>query len=385
MTAAFATAARRRVRDTSGTRPLRVTFVTWRDLVHPQAGGSEVLIDRLANGCVERGHEVNLICGGPVGRHAYRVHDLGGEFEQYVRAPVAYRRRFRDTDVIVDVENGVPFFSPLWSGAPVVCLVHHVHGPQWRMRFNRAVAAVGWALERRAMPLVYRRARFIAMSPSTAAALQQIGVPERSINVLVNGVDIPSSNGDVRSPEPLFVALGRLVPHKRLDLLLRAWDRIRPQVGGRLVIAGGGPELERLRAIAGPGAEVVGPVSEAEKLRLLSRAWLLVHPAMHEGWGIVVMEAAAHATPTLAFDVPGVRDAVRRDVTGVLVDDEDAFVARWIELARDAPRREELGEAALARAHDFSWSRTVERFDEILRAAAGRRCRQPAKFDRRSS
>ncbi|MBV9194492.1 MAG: glycosyltransferase family 4 protein [Solirubrobacterales bacterium] len=360
--------------SSSGTdRPLRVTFLTWRDLAHPQAGGSEVLIDRLAQGCVERGHDVTLMCGGPLARHPYRAHDLGGEFGQYLRAPLAYARHARGADVIVDVENGVPFFSPLWSRAPVVCLVHHVHGPQWRLRFNRAVAAVGWALERRAMPVVYRRAPFIAMSPSTAAALGQIGVPQRSITVMVNGVDIPAQNGHVRSPEPLFVALGRLVAHKRLDLLLRAWERVRPRVGGRLVIAGAGPELARLQATAGPGAEVLGPVSEAEKRRLLSSAWLLVHPAMHEGWGIVVMEAAAHATPTLAFDVAGVRDAVVRDVTGVLVDDEDALVRRWLELAGDGERREQLGQAALARAREFSWAQTVDRFDALVRAAAAPR------------
>src|ERR1700722_6440808 len=134
-------------------RSLRVTFVSWRDLAHAQAGGSEVLVDRLALGCMERGHDVTLMCGGPVGRRPYRVHSLGGRFAQYLRAPLAYVRNFRDADVVVDVENGVPFFSPIWRRGPVLCLVHHVHGPQWRLHFNRVVAQVGWALERWAMPL----------------------------------------------------------------------------------------------------------------------------------------------------------------------------------------------------------------------------------------
>lgn len=352
-------------------RPLRVTFLTWRDLAHPQAGGSEVLVDRLAVGCVERGHDVTVMCGGPVAPRPYRVHDLGHEFGQYLRAPLAYARHFRDTDVLVDVENGIPFFSPLWRRAPILCLVHHVHGPQWRLRFNRAVAAFGWTLERRAMPLAYRRAPFIAMSPSTADGLRELGVPGSSIHVMVNGVDLPAGDRPRRSAEPLFLALGRLVPHKRVDLLLRVWEQVRERVGGRLVIAGDGPELERLRRLAGPGAHVVGAVSDAEKLRLLGSAWLLVHPAMHEGWGIVVMEAAAHATPTLAFDVPGVRDAVQQDVTGVLVREEASLARRWVQLAGDPPWREQLGRAARARAHDFGWNRTIERFEALLRDAAG--------------
>ena len=354
-------------------RPLKITFLSWRDLAHPQAGGSEVLVNRLATACVQRGHDVALLCGGPVAERPYAVRDIGGEFGQYVRAPLAYHRHRRDSDVIVDVENGVPFFAPLWSRAPVICLVHHVHGPQWRLRFNDAIAAVGWTLESRLMPRAYRRSPFIAMSPSTADGLRQIGVRERAINVMINGVDIAPDAGRARSPEPLFLALGRLVPHKRIDLLLRAWERVRPHTGGRLVVAGDGPELERLRSLAGEGAELRGAIPEDEKARLLSEAWLLVHPAMHEGWGIVVMEAAAHGTPTLAFDVPGVRDAVERGVTGALADDEDGFVRAWLALAADEQRRNAMGRAALARAHAFSWSATTERFDAILHSVVSMR------------
>lgn len=347
-------------------RPLRIAFLSWRDLANEQAGGSEVLIDRLAAGCVERGHDVALLCGGPVGKRPYRVHDLGGRFSQYARAPLVYARHFRDADVLVDVENGIPFFSPIWARAPVVCLVHHVHGPQWRLHFNRVVAEVGWALERRAMPALYRRAPFIAMSPSTADALERIGVARDSIDVIINGVDLPRDWSRQRTGQPLFLALGRLVAHKRLDLLLGVWERVRPHIGGRLVIAGGGPELERLRALAGPGAEVVGPVSEEEKQRLLASARLLVHPALHEGWGIVVMEAAAHATPALGFDVPGVRDAIVPGVTGVLVNDEHELAGRWAELARDDARRAALGDAARSRAEELGWANTVGRFESLL-------------------
>jgi glycosyltransferase involved in cell wall biosynthesis len=308
------------------------------------------------------------MCGGPVGHRAYDVLDLGGEFSQYVRAPLTYHRRVGTSDVIVDVQNGVPFFSTLWTRSPVVCRVHHVHGPQWRLRFSRGIAEVGWALERWAMPLAYRGRPFIAMSPSTALSLGSIGVAPASINVMLNGVDTLPEGAVHRSSEPLFVALGRLVPHKRVDLLLGAWEHVRPHTGGRLVIAGGGPELERLRALAGPGTEVRGAVSEAEKAELLGSAWLLVHGAMHEGWGIVVMEAAAHGTPTLAFDVPGVRDAVAADRTGVLVDDEAELVRQWIALAADPGRRAELGHAAQIRSRDFGWERTIDRFEGLLRA-----------------
>ena len=297
------------------------------------------------------------------------VEDLGGEFTQYLRAPIAYARKMRDRDVLVDVSNGIPFFAPLWRRRPVVCLVHHIHAAQWRLRFAPPVSSVGWALERRGVPLVYRRARFIAVSPSTAVGLEGLGIPDERISIVHNGAEPPAGPPLPESETPLFLALGRLVPHKRLDLLIRMWEWVRPQVGGRLVIAGDGPERARLQALAGPGVELLGAVSNAERDRLLQEAWVLVHPALHEGWGIVVIEAGAAGTPALGFDVPGVRDAIVADRTGVLVKDEDEFAAGWIRLAGDAAERRRLGDESRNRAADFTWERSVDRFLDVLRLA----------------
>ena len=130
----------------------RIAFVSWRDLAHPQAGGSEVLTDHLATACLERGHQVGLMCGSPTAPRGYEVVPLGGAYGQYLRAPIVHARRFRDWDVLVDIDNGIPFFSPLWRRGPIVCLVHHLSAEQWRLRFPRPVAAFGRTLEDRAMP-----------------------------------------------------------------------------------------------------------------------------------------------------------------------------------------------------------------------------------------
>ena len=151
--------------------PVRIVFTSWRDLAHPQAGGSEYVLDRLASGLVARGHRVTLLAGGPVAERAYDVVDTGGRFSQYVRTPWTFLRRQRRTEVVVDVENGIPFFAPLWHRGPVVCLVHHVHHDQWNLYFPRPVARIGRFLEVSVMPLIFRRCLFVAVSPSTASDL----------------------------------------------------------------------------------------------------------------------------------------------------------------------------------------------------------------------
>ena len=71
---------------------MRIVFVSWRDLAHPQAGGSEVVVDHLARGLAERGHDVVLLAGGPVTDHPYRVRATGGTYSQNLVAPLQYLR-----------------------------------------------------------------------------------------------------------------------------------------------------------------------------------------------------------------------------------------------------------------------------------------------------
>jgi len=369
---------------------MRITFIAGRDLAHPRAGGSEMLVDQLALGLVARGHQVSLVCGGRTGERGYDVVPNGGDLSQFLRAPLTVRRHAARVgayggpgagdgsgnnsgiDVVVEVCNGLPYLTPLWWRGPVVCLVNHVHADLWPVRYRPPVSVAGRYAETVVMPRVHRGNLFVAVSPSTARELEGIGVDPDRIRIVLNGVDRPA---DVlaESGEPLFVAFGRLADYKRLDLLLRLWDRVRPVTGGRLAIAGDGPERERLEDMAGPGVEFTGRLSERDKHALLCRAWLLLHPAQIEGWGLVITEAAVRATPAVGFDVPGVRDALNHGRTGLLAGTEGGFASAWATLALDGRRRHAMGEAAAARASTLRWSSTVSNFESVLTEAVERR------------
>jgi glycosyltransferase involved in cell wall biosynthesis len=348
-----------------------VVFIAWRDLANPSAGGSEVLVDRLAAGLTARGDRVTLLCGGPTAERGYQVIRSGGTYTQFLRAPVAYRRRLRDADLVVEVCNGMPFFSPLWCRRPLICLVNHMHTDLWRLRFPGPVAAAGRCAESRLMPRAHRNNLFLTVSNSTADALRKIGVGEDRIRQICNGVVQPDPLTP-RSPQPMYLALGRLADYKRIDLLLKLWSRVRRVVGGTLVIAGDGPERARIEALAGPDVIVTGRVTEAEKHHLLCAAWLLLHPALIEGWGMVVAEAAIRGTPAVGFDVPGLRDSVVSGQTGVLVGSEGEFASAWASLALNHQAREAMGEAARERAERLHWSLAVEGFARVADDALAR-------------
>ncbi|MGH4028061.1 glycosyltransferase family 4 protein [Actinomycetota bacterium Odt1-20B] len=344
--------------------PRRIVFLARRDLGNPAAGGSELLVDQLAGGLTGLGHQVTLLCGGPAAYRDYRVVSAGGDSGHYLRARSAFARQVGDCDLLVEVCNGMPYLAPLWHRGPTLCLVNHVHTDLWGMRFQGPLAPaarLGRKLEHWALSGAQRDNLLVAVSPSTATALRDLGVERERIRIVHNGVEEPGPLHP-RSDEPLFLAMGRLVEYKRIDLLLRLWERVRPVTGGRLVIVGDGPERGRLEQLAGPGVEFRGHVPEAEKHRLLCEAWLLLHPSAVEGWGLVVTEAAARSTPTIGFDVPGLRDSVEDGVTGLLARGESSFAAAWCTLALSTERRENFGKAACEHAARFRWAHTVRQF-----------------------
>ncbi|MFF3326912.1 glycosyltransferase family 4 protein [Streptomyces sp. NPDC002889] len=349
--------------------PRRIVFLAHRDLGNPAAGGSELLVDQLAQGLTAAGHQVTLLCGGPAVHRPYRVVSAGSQWGHYISARSAFARQVGACDLLVEVCNGMPYLAPLWHRGPTLCLVNHVHTELWDMRFPAPVARAGRRLEHWALARAHRGNLLVAVSPSTAGALRAIGVPDRHIRVVHNGVHEPGLQSP-RSRAPLFLALGRLVDYKRIDLLLQLWERVRPVTGGRLVIVGDGPERARLEQLAGTGVEFAGHVSESEKHRLLCESWMLLHPAAVEGWGLVVTEAGARGTPTLGFDVPGLRDSVDDGVTGILVRGESSFAAAWCALALDDDRREVMGKAAAERAGGYRWSSTVRQFRAVAAEAA---------------
>ena len=355
---------------------MNIVVVTWRDLANPQAGGAEVLVDRLLVELSRRGHDVTLVCGGPVGLRPYRVIEAGGTYSQYLLAPLAVMRKCADADVVIDAENGIPFFSPLWRKRPRVCLVHHLHTDQWADRFPKPIARSAAFLESNVMPVLYRQTDFVAVSESTRDSLQRIGVSSDRITVIESGVDIPSAIGGVsllKSTTPLFVCLGRQVPHKRTELVLEAWSLIAEDVGGELVILGDGPDHPAITKQAGtvPQTRVLGKVDEQERTELLHKAWFQINATHHEGWGITVLEAAAARTPTLAFDVPGIRDAVLDGKTGILIPEQVGTNAKrlaeeWKSLAIDAQLRMDLAETAYERAVQQTWERSIDEWEQLL-------------------
>jgi glycosyltransferase involved in cell wall biosynthesis len=367
----------------------RIVICNWRDLRHPEGGGSELFVETVARRLAADGHHVTLLCQHAQGAPDDEVVDgvtyrrRGGRHSHYLHAALALALRRARPDVVLDVQNGVPFLSRLAVRAPVVCLVHHVHREQWSVVFGPRVARFGWWLESRLGPALYRHSRYVAVSEATRAELATLGVSTDRVSVVHNGSPAPLLPRNARSPSPRIVVLGRLVPHKRVEIALRAVAALRDRFPDVHVdVVGEGYWHSELTAeVARLGLDGLvtlhGHVDEQAKADLLAAAWVLALPSLKEGWGLAVVEAAALGTPAVAFaEAGGVRESIVDGSTGVLVPagaGQEAFTAALAELLSDRAALARMGAAARAQAGRFTWAAAEEGVAAVLAAAlAGR-------------
>lgn len=372
-------------------RALRVLLLNWRDTGHPEGGGSEVYAEHVADGLAARGHAVTILTSAYDGAPAehvrpsgVRVVRTGGRLSLYPRAALAYLRgRVGRPDVVVETQNGMPYLAALWGRRTThLVLVHHVHREQWPVIFGPVAARIGWWLESRLAPRVNRRRPYVAVSEVTRAELGDLGIAPERVTVVHNGALPPPPHDVRRSPDPLLLVLGRLVPHKRVEVALRTMVTLREEFPtARLVVAGRGWWEPRIREeVARLGlescVELRGYVTEAERHALYASSWVSLVPSVKEGWGLVVVEAGMHATPTIAFDrTGGITESIVDGETGYLAapDDEDDFTRLVRHLLLDEQERQRLGKAAEEFASRFTWGETVDRFEARLIEAVATR------------
>ncbi len=365
-----------------------VVFLSWRDSHNPEGGGAERYLDKMARGLIDRGATVTIFCAAHAAAPPDETVDgvrfvrRGSKLSVYAQGFRALRRGdLGDPDLVVDVQNGIPFFSRLATRAPVIVLVHHVHREQWPVVYPGRTGRVGWWIESRLAPSLYRRCQYVAVSRATRDELREIGVTGPRVAVVHNGTDPPERLSTPKAAVPTVAVVGRLVPHKQVEHAIEAVLALREETPDlRLHVVGGGwweGELHEFARQHGAGGSVVfeGHVSEAHKHEIYGRAWVLALPSLKEGWGLVVGEAGMHGTPTVAYaSAGGTCESVRHDVSGVLVETQGDFTAALRRLVTDAPERARLGEGAREMSHRYTWWHAQHSFAVVANAVLeGRR------------
>jgi glycosyltransferase involved in cell wall biosynthesis len=362
----------------------RIHVVAWRDLDDPEAGGSELHADKVASLWAAAGLDVTFrtsaVPGAPeaLSRNGYRVLRRSGRYKVFAGAAwEGLRMGHRPGDALVEIWNGMPFLSPLWYRGPRLVFLHHVHAEMWGMVLPPTLARLGETMEGRIAPPFYRSTRIVTLSESSCNEIvERLRLPRARVTVAPPGVDAHFTPGGHRSPTPLVVAVGRLVPVKRFDALLRALAEAKKEHPAlEAVVIGEGyerPALEALRAELGATewVRLLGHATDDEVVSWYRRAWVVASSSQREGWGMTLTEAAACGTPAVATAIAGHTDAVLDGESGLLVADVTYLGAALGRVLGDEVLRSRLSKGALARARWFTWDATARRALEALAEGA---------------
>ena len=361
---------------------LKILVFNWRDTKHAWAGGAEVYLHEIAKEWTKNGNKVTIFCGNDQKNPRHDKIDgidivrRGGFYTVYVWGFIYYLLYFRGKhDVVIDSQNGVPFFTPFYVKEPKVLLIHHVHQEVFRKHLPLPLSTIARFIEGTLMPWVYKNQKIITVSSSSKGEIINLGLGEdKTVEVVPPGVNVPKNVHVKKTSHPSFIYLGRIKPYKNIDVAIKAFALFaKENPSARLTIAGEGESSSDLRQLAqglslGDKVNFVGRVSDSKKYELLAAHWVAIQPSSIEGWGITVIEANGCGTPVIASDVNGLKDSVLDGKTGVLVEaQKPVLLARAMtSLVTDLDLLWKLSSNAKVWSHSFSWEEAAEKFINIL-------------------
>lgn len=348
-----------------------------KDIMNPNSGGSEVFTHEVAKRWVEWGNKVTMIVSNyPGGKQKETIDGveiirLGNMISVYLLSRLYYKKHLQGKyDVIIDEYTYKPFMTPKFVKEQVIFLVHELAREKWFYEAPFPISYLGYFLEPRWIK-TYRDTPTVTVSESTKRDLLSYDI--KQVYIVPEGLNFtPFSSVPEKENEPTILFVGLLKKANLVDHAIEAFKIVTQEIpNARLWIVGRGYMLDKLKKMArGLNVTFFGYVSEKKKIELMSRAHILVVPAIREGWGLVVTEANACGTPAIGYNVPGLRDSIKHKETGILVDPSPKELANAvIELLQDKERLLMYSKNALEWSRNFSWDKTAKEFMKVLEEA----------------
>ncbi|NNN22133.1 MAG: glycosyltransferase family 4 protein [Acidimicrobiales bacterium] len=350
----------------------RILILSWRDLDDVESGGSELHAHQIATRWAEAGLDVTFRSSTAYGlpkfshRNGYRIIRKSGRYLVFPRTALSWLvSASGHYDAVVEIWNGMPFFSTLWASKPKVVVLHHVHADMWQMVLPPFLAKVGNIIEEVVAPIIFRKEAIITPSESVKSdVLNRMKFKDSQIKIVHPGMDPFFYSTPDRNANPTVIAVGRLVPVKRVPLLIEILKEVKKTVPDlRAIIVGDGFEKEIVidsvnNADATSWIALKGRVSDQDLLELYRNAWLHVSASSREGWGLTVLEAGGSYLPSVTFNIPGFMDSVIDGVSGYLAQDPNDMAVKIEMLLKDTKLREKMGAKANEFARKLTWDHT---------------------------
>lgn len=366
---------------------MNILIFSWRGPGHPDAGGAEISTYKHAKGWIKAGHSVTLFTSYYQGAKQKENLDgimiirdgsqiLGVQLKAFLWYLFDNHPKF---DLVVDEFHGIPFFTPFYVKARKLAFIHEVAKEVWKLNpwswpFNIIPAKIGFILE----PIIfrfYRNILFMTVSESTKKDLITFGVSGKNVTVVHNGFNALIKKNYPKEKKKTLIFLGALTKDKGIEKALMIFSILGRKEDFQFWVVGkSDPKyLQNLKKLSeklkiDKEIKFWGFLTEEKKFELLERAHILINTSIREGWGLVVIEAASVGTPTIAFDVPGLRDSIIDNKTGFLCKgfNEDVLTDKIVTLLDDKKRYNRIRLGAMTWSKKFSWGEASNKSAELI-------------------
>lgn len=376
---------------------MNILVFSWRDPKHPLSGGAEQVMHEHMKGWVEAGNKVTLFSAKMPALSAREnldgVEIVRGGY-QYLGVQLAgllfYLTNRNNYDFIVDQFHGLPFFTPVYSRKPKLAVIQEPARDVWFKNplifpINWLVGLIGYLIEP-IIFLLYRKVDFMTGSDSAKENLKKYGIDGKMITVVPHGVIVNKSNIKAdysiqmsKSKEKTIAYLGILSRDKGIEDAIKTFKILSSRSNYQFWVIGRGETKgyeEKIKSMAKPlGSRIKfwGHVSDSEKFELLAKAHILVNPSVHEGWGLVNIEANSVGTPVASYKSAGLVDSVKDGVSGVIVTQNtpEELAAGIREILADELKYNNLQKGAVSWSKNFSWEKSKKQSLTLLKKITG--------------
>lgn len=358
---------------------MHILILNWRDLKNPHSGGAEIVTMEHAMGWKKAGHKITWFASRfKDARYAERISGInivraGNSLTVRLHAMLFYLFSGIKFDLVIDEIHGIPFFTPLYVRKPKIAFIHEVAAEIWDYMYPFPLNKIG-RISERLMLAPYRRILFLTVSNSTADELKRVGI--KKIKIIINGIKIKKLKNLRKEKDPTFIFVSRVVKMKGIEDVIKSFFHILKELkNAKLWIVGDGDGnyirfLKRTRDTYAIKKKIhfLGRVNDEEKLRLMKRAHVLLHASVKEGWGLVVLEAASQGTPSVVYNVPGLKDSVKNGITGTVLkkNDPKEMAKSAVNLLKDREEYEKFSENGVVWAKSLSWEKSVKESLRII-------------------
>ncbi|HEX6462194.1 MAG TPA: glycosyltransferase family 4 protein [Candidatus Saccharimonadales bacterium] len=373
---------------------MKFLWFSWKDIHHPEAGGAEKVMHELSKRLLREGHEVTVLTARYTG--ASRQDEIDGvkiirigksrylhSFQALLYYLFHLRHRF---DVVVEVVNTAPYFGIFFKGkAKAVLLYHQLAREIWFLEASFPLNYLGYyLLEPGATKLLAAsHASVVTVSNSTKQDLLRYGFNSQNVHIISEGTHIaPVESLKVANSAkfelPTVLSFGALRSMKRTLDQVKAFEVAKATI----------PELQMKIAGNDKGAygtqvkayiqksrfkesiEVLGRVSDEQKLELMRKASCIVVTSIKEGWGLIVTEANSQGTPAIVYNVDGLRDAVKDGISGrVTASTPEALAAGMCEVLQDENQYKALQAGAYEMSKAITFEQSYQDLKKVLELA----------------